>query len=82
MDADPATDDATVISDPCDGIDCYGDFQPAWSPQGTKIAFVSSRNWTYEIYVMDATGEVGPLADATRLTTDPVAPGRASRTPR
>jgi Tol biopolymer transport system component len=73
MDADPATADATVITEPCVGIACYGDFQPAWSPDGTKIAFVSSRNWTYEIYVMDATGEVGPLADATRLTTDPVA---------
>ncbi len=78
MDADPSTDDATVITEPCDDIDCYGDFQPAWSPEGTKIAFISSRNWTYEVYVMDATGEVGPLADATRLTTDPVEPSGKS----
>jgi Periplasmic component of the Tol biopolymer transport system len=73
MDIDPATDDQTVLTDPAGG---YGDFQPAWSPNGTRIAFVSSRtdgqseDWGYEIYVMDATGEVGPLIDATRLTTD------------
>lgn len=74
MDADPATDDATELSQPGGG---YGDFQPAWSPNGTRIAFVSSRpnadgseDWGYEIYVMDAIGEVEPLADATRLTTD------------
>jgi Tol biopolymer transport system component len=80
MDSDPATDDQTVVSEPCvDGFDCYGDFQPSWSPDGSRIAFVSSRpnadgsdNWSYEIYVMDAAGEVGPLPDATRLTTDPL----------
>ena len=74
MDTDPATDDATVITEPCAPTEgCYGDFQPQWSPDGTRIAFVSSRNWTYEIYVMDATDEVGSLAQATRLTTDPIA---------
>jgi uncharacterized repeat protein (TIGR02543 family) len=80
MDIDPATDDWTVLSAPCaDDLDCYGDFQPQWSPDGTRIAFVSSRpnadgspNWSYEIYVMDATGEVGSLPPATRLTTDPL----------
>ena len=79
MDADPATDDSTVISEPCGGIECYGDFQPAWSPDGTRVAFVSSRpnadgtdNWSYELYVMDAAGEVGSLPQATRLTTDPL----------
>src|SRR4051812_10789798 len=79
MDADPATDDAAVISEPCSSADdCYGDFQPAWSPDGTGIAFVSSRpnadgseNFSYEIYLMDATGEVGALVPAERLTTDP-----------
>ncbi|MBA2489317.1 MAG: PD40 domain-containing protein [Chloroflexi bacterium] len=42
-----------------------------------SIAFVSSRpnadgsaDWRYEIHVMDALGEMGPLAGATRLTTD------------
>lgn len=80
MDIDPATEDSTILTEPCaDAFDCYGDFQPAWSPDGTRIAFVSSRpnadgteHWSYEIYVMDAAGEVGPLADATRLTTDPM----------
>lgn len=74
VDTDPATDDAAVLSAPGGG---YGDFQPAFSPNGTRIAFVSSRpngngteDWGYEIYVMDAIGEVGPLAGATRLTTD------------
>lgn len=43
MDADPATEDWTVLSDPCpDTFDCYGDFQPAWSPDGSRIAFVST----------------------------------------
>jgi Tol biopolymer transport system component len=79
MDTDPATSDSTVLSEPCtpDGIDCYGDFQPAWSPDGTRIAFVSSRpntdgtnDWGYQLYVMDAGGEVGSLPDATRLTSD------------
>lgn len=78
MDADPATADSTVLSDPCaDSFDCYGDFQPAWSPDGARIAFVSSRpnadgsdKWSYELYVMDVAGEIGPLPGATRLTTD------------
>ena len=32
------------------------DIQPAWSPDGTKIAFVSNRDENREIYVMDADG--------------------------
>jgi TolB protein len=79
MDVDPSTDDSIVLTDPCSGnLDCYGDFQPAWSPDGTRIAFVSSRpnadgspSWGYQLYVMDAMGEIGPLAQATRLTADP-----------
>jgi len=80
MDTSPATDDWTVISEPCDPAaeGCYGDFQPAWSPDGTRIAFVSTRpnadgtdEGSYEIHVMDAAGEVGTLADARRLTNDP-----------
>ena len=29
------------------------DVQPAWSPDGTKIAFASNRDGDYEIYVLD-----------------------------
>ena len=33
-----------------------GDFEPTWSPDGTKIGFTSDRDWNLEIYVMDADG--------------------------
>ena len=39
------------------------DIQPAWSPDGTKIAFVAVRDDSANIYVMDADG-----SDQTRLT--------------
>ncbi len=29
------------------------DKQPAWSPDGTKIAFATNRDGDYEIYVID-----------------------------
>ncbi|MEZ4519232.1 MAG: 6-bladed beta-propeller [Chloroflexota bacterium] len=34
----------------------YVDAGPVWSPDGTKIAFHSLRNGSYDIYVMDADG--------------------------
>jgi len=40
------------------------DFDPAWSPDGTKIAFSSNRSGHNEIYVMNANG-----SGAVRLTT-------------
>jgi hypothetical protein len=41
------------------------DFHPAWSPDGTKIAFVSERDGNDEIYVMnaDGTGQVNVTND-------------------
>ena len=33
------------------------DEDPDWSPDGTKIAFVSRRTGEYQIYVMDADGK-------------------------
>ena len=44
------------------------DENPDWSPDGSKIAFVSTRDGNQEIYVMDADG-----TGLTRLTTDPLA---------
>ena len=41
------------------------DIEPAWSPDGTKIAFVSDRDMTWEIYVMNADG-----TGQTRLTNN------------
>src|SRR5678816_3786208 len=40
------------------------DSSPAWSPDGSRIAFVSFRDVNAEIYVMSATG-----ANVIRLTT-------------
>ena len=43
------------------------DMEPDWSPDGTKIAFISDRNdGVYQIYVMDADGK-----NQTRLTDGP-----------
>ena len=32
------------------------DYQPRWSPNGTKIAFSSKRDGDYDIYIMDSSG--------------------------
>ena len=42
---------------------CYAD--PAWSPDGRKIAFVSNRDGSYGVYVMNADGS-GPRRLAQR----------------
>jgi len=42
------------------------DEDPAWSPDGTQIAFQSSRDGNFEIYVMEADG-----SNQRRLTDDP-----------
>jgi hypothetical protein len=41
-----------------------GDFEPAWSPDGTKIAFTSMRDGSMQIYVFDRSN-----SKITRLTT-------------
>lgn len=42
-----------------------GDTEPAWSPDGSRIAFVRSQGEKYDIYVMNADGGA-----VTRITTD------------
>jgi len=34
----------------------YGDIEPAWSPDGGRVAFQSNRDGNSEIYVMNADG--------------------------
>jgi TolB protein len=44
--------------------DPAADVDPAWSPDGTKIAFSSGRDENPKIYVMNADGTgVAPLTD-------------------
>jgi len=62
MDADGS--DETNLTDTNDSAD--GEGSPAWSPDGTKIAFSAFRVDNWEIYVMDADG-----SDQTNLTIDP-----------
>jgi Tol biopolymer transport system component len=54
------------------------DFQPAWSPDGTKIVFTSNRhllsqyNTDYEIYIIDlSTFEITQLTNAYRYSQHP-----------
>jgi Tol biopolymer transport system component len=47
-------------------FDVDGDREPYWSPDGSRIAFVSERDGNGEIYVMDANG-----TGATNLTGHP-----------
>ena len=49
---------------------------PAFSPDGSRIAYVSQRDGNAEIYVMNADG-----TGATRVTNDPQADGRPSFMP-
>jgi Tol biopolymer transport system component len=46
--------------------DQAADIQPAWSPDGTRIAFASRRDGNFEIYAMNADG-----SELTRLIDDP-----------
>jgi len=49
---------------------------PAWSPDGSKIAFASDRDGNHEIYVMNADG-----SNPTRLTTHMSFDGKPSWSP-
>lgn len=51
-------DDGVTDPDPADDSD------PAWSPDGKKIAFTSDRNGQFDIYVMNLNG-----TGLARLTT-------------
>jgi len=50
--------------------DPASDQSPAWSPDGSQLAIVSTRDGNEEIYVIEADG-----SDAVRLTTDPADDG-------
>ncbi|MCO6509948.1 MAG: PD40 domain-containing protein [Aridibacter famidurans] len=52
------------------------DYEPAWSPDGRKIAFASIRDGNWEIYVMNADG-----SQQTRLTNDFAVDRRPSWSP-
>ena len=56
--------------------DAADDGAPAWSPDGTQVAFHSSRDGNYEIYVMNADG-----TGITRLTDNPADDGAPAWSP-
>jgi TolB protein len=47
----------------------FNDASPAWSPDGTRIAFVSERNGHLNIYMIDTDG-----TNEVRLTKNPPNP--------
>ena len=55
------------------------DFGPTWSPDGTRIAFDSYRDGSYDIYVMNADGGGG--GGVIKLTDDPSSDYGASWSP-
>lgn len=56
--------------------DQASDGSPAWSPDGTKLAFVSNRSGAYDLYVMNADG-----TGVTQLTHDQANEGRPTWSP-
>jgi len=57
-------------------VDSADSYQPAWSPDGTKIIFGSNRDGNGEIYVMDPNG-----ANVVRLTFDSSEDGQPAWSP-
>ena len=66
------TDQVNITENPGGGVDGL----PAWSPNGTQMAFASDRDGNFEIYVMDADG-----SGLTRLTKDPASDGQPGWSP-
>jgi dipeptidyl aminopeptidase/acylaminoacyl peptidase len=61
--------DLTLVSQGADNID---DYTPAWSPDGSKIAFSSYRTGHSEIWVMNADGSgATALTNSQSLDSDP-----------
>jgi Tol biopolymer transport system component len=56
--------------------DAFADRDPAWSPDGQRIAWSSTRDGNAGIYVMDADGSA-----QIRLTNDPIAENQPSWSP-
>ena len=52
------------------------DSSPVWSPDGTKIAFISNRNYLFSLYVMNADG-----SNAQLVTDQVLDPGETSWSP-
>ena len=50
--------------------DSADNLSPCWSPDGKKIAFVSHRDWNYDIFVMNTDG-----SEMKRLTNNPAYDG-------
>lgn len=69
---------AVRLTDDESGSDPFStyDFDPAWSPDGTKIAFVSNRESNFEIFTMNADG-----SNVQQLTNDGVQNGQPKWSP-
>src|ERR1044071_9159077 len=52
------------------------DASPVWSPDGTKIAFISNRDYLLSLYVMNADG-----SNAQLVTSKPLEPSRPAWSP-
>jgi len=68
--------DGTGLTRLTDNSNAMDDWDPAWSPAGTQIAFTSNRDGNVEIYVMNTDG-----TSQTNLTNNPSADGYPSWSP-